>query len=407
MASPITDRSAPPLPATATRRSRARLPLNGLLALAAVVFTGVVTEILPAGLLPQMSADLGVSESQIGQLVAIYAVTTAITAIPLTAVTRSLPRKPLLVGLVIGFALVNGVTAIADSYTVILIARMFGGMLAGLLWAMAAGYAMRTVAPEHSGRALSVAMVGTPLAFAFGLPIATTLGAAIGWRAAFGVIAVVGIGLAVWAAAALPSFPGERSGQRPSLSSVLRMPGLVAVLATTGLFVLAHNLAYTYIAPITVASGIDRHLDLALLVFGVPAVIGVIVAGALVDRRMRSMVLVATALLGLAMIAIGLFAAQPVVVYVALAAWGIAYGSAPTLLQAAPARIAGDAADVAQSMVVATWNGAIAAGAFLGGIALDTMGVEALPWLALALLAAAAVIAATARAAFRPVGAGA
>ena len=404
MASPITDSPTLSNPATTGPRGRARLPLNGLLALAAVVFTGVVTEILPAGLLPQMSAELGATESQIGQLVAIYAVTTAITAIPLTAVTRSLPRKPLLVGLVIGFALVNGVTAIADSYTVILIARMAGGMLAGLLWAMAAGYAMRTVEPEHSGRALSIAMVGTPLAFAFGLPIATTLGSAIGWRAAFGVIAIVGIGLAIWAAAALPSFPGERSGRRPSLASVLRMPGLVAVLATTGLFVLAHNIAYTYIAPITVASGIDRHLDLALLVFGVLAVIGVIGAGALVDRWMRSMVLVATALLGLAMIAIGLFAAQPVVVFVALAVWGIAYGSAPTLLQAAPARIAGDAADVAQSMVVATWNGAIAAGAFLGGLALDGAGVEVLPWLALALLAVAAVIAATARAAFRPVG---
>ena len=407
MASPITDSPTLSNPATTGPRGRARLPLNGLLALAAVVFTGVVTEILPAGLLPQMSAELGATESQIGQLVAIYAVTTAITAIPLTAVTRSLPRKPLLVGLVIGFALVNGVTAIADSYTVILIARMAGGMLAGLLWAMAAGYAMRTVEPEHSGRALSIAMVGTPLAFAFGLPIATTLGTAIGWRAAFGVIAIVGIGLAIWAAAALPSFPGERSGRRPSLASVLRMPGLVAVLATTGLFVLAHNIAYTYIAPITVASGIDRHLDLALLVFGVLAVVGVIGAGALVDRWMRSMVLVATALLGLAMIAIGLFAAQPVVVFVALAVWGIAYGSAPTLLQAAPARIAGDAADVAQSMVVATWNGAIAAGAFLGGLALDGTGVEVLPWLALALLAVAAVIAATARAAFRPVGAGA
>ncbi|MFC9559639.1 MFS transporter [Agromyces sp. NPDC056965] len=402
MASPITDSLTLPRRATTARRGRSRLPLNGLLALAAVVFTGVVTEILPAGLLPQMSADLGASESQIGQLVAIYAVTTAITAIPLTAVTRSLPRKPLLVALVIGFALVNGVTAIADSYTVILIARMAGGMLAGLLWAMAAGYAMRTVEPEHSGRALSIAMVGTPLAFAFGLPIATTLGAAIGWRAAFGVIAVVGVGLAIWAAAALPSFPGERAGQRPGLSSVLRMPGLIAVLATTALFVLAHNIAYTYIAPITVASGIDRHLDLALLVFGVPAVIGVIGAGALVDRRMRSMVLVATALLGLAMIAIGVFAAQPVVVYAALAVWGIAYGSAPTLLQAAPARIAGDAADVAQSMVVATWNGSIAAGAFFGGIALDTMGVEVLPWLALGLLAVAALIAATVRTAFAP-----
>lgn len=399
MASPIIDQLTPPLP----RRLRTRLPLNGLLALAAVVFTGVVTEILPAGLLPQMSADLDASESQIGQLVAIYAVTTAVTAIPLTAVTRSLPRKPLLLALVIGFALVNGVTAVADSYSLILIARIAGGMLAGLLWAMAAGYAMRTVEPEHSGRALSIAMVGTPLAFAFGLPVATMLGASIGWRAAFGVIAVVGVALAVWAALALPSFPGERAGARPSLSSVLRLPGLATVLVTTALFVLAHNVAYTYVAPLTVASGIDRHLDLALLVFGVLAVVGVLGAGALVDRHLRSMVVISAALLGIAMIAFGVFAAEPLVVYVALGLWGIAYGGAPTLLQAAPARIAGDAADVAQSMVVATWNGSIAAGAFLGGVALDRLGVGSLPWFALGLLVVAGVIAATVRTAFRRV----
>ncbi|WP_082571143.1 MFS transporter [Agromyces sp. Root1464] len=407
MASPITDSLTLPkraaAPGPSRRSGRTRLPLNGLLALAAVVFTGVVTEILPAGLLPQMSADLGASESQIGQLVAIYAVTTAITAIPLTALTRSVPRKPLLVTLVLGFALVNGVTAIADSYALILIARVLGGVLAGLLWAMAAGYAMRTVEPEHSGRALSIAMVGTPLAFAFGLPIATMLGGAVGWRAAFGLIAIVGVGLAVWAVAALPSFPGERAGARPSLASVLRMPGLAAVLATTAFFILAHNIAYTYIAPLTVASGLDAHLDLSLLVFGVLAVVGVIGAGALVDRRMRSMVIVAALLLGAAMIAIGLWAAQPIVVFLALGVWGLAYGSAPTLLQAAPARIAGDAADVAQSMVVATWNGSIAAGAFVGGLALDALGVDWLPWLALALLAVAAAIAATVRTAFAPI----
>ncbi|HKH07658.1 MAG TPA: MFS transporter, partial [Agromyces sp.] len=365
--------------------------------------TGVVTEILPAGPLPQMSADLDASESQIGQLVAIYAVTTAVTAIPLTAVTRSLPRKPLLLALVVGFAIVNGVTAVADSYTLILIARMAGGMLAGLLWAMAAGYAMRTVEPEHSGRALSIAMVGTPLAFAFGLPVATMLGASIGWRAAFGVIAIVGVALAVWAALALPSFPGERAGARPSLSSVLRMPGLSAVLVTTAFFVLAHNVAYTYVAPLTVASGVDRHLDLALLVFGVLAVVGVLGAGALVDRHLRSMVVISAVLLGVTMVAFGAFAAEPLVIYVALGLWGIAYGGAPTLLQAAPARIAGDAADVAQSIVVATWNGSIAAGAFLGGIALDGIGIGSLPWFALGLLVVAGIIAATVPSAFRPV----
>lgn len=405
MSAPITDSTpavelSPAGPAATARPTR--LPYNGLLALAAIVFTGVVTEIMPAGLLPQMSADLGVSESQIGTLVAVYAVTTAVTAIPLTALTRGIPRKRLLLALVLGFAVVNGVTALAGDYLTILAARTVGGMLAGLLWAMAAGYAMRMVAAEHSGRALSVAMVGTPLAFAFGLPIATTLGSAFGWRAAFAVLGLVAVGLAVWAAAALPAFPGERAGSRPGLRSVLRLPGLAAVLATTAFFVLAHNVAYTYIAPLTVASGVAEHLDLALLVFGVLAVVGVLTAGALVDRHLRAMVLIAAALLGVAMAAIGLLGSQPAAVYAAVALWGVAYGGAPTLLQAAPARIAGEAADVAQSMVVATWNGSIALGAFLGGLALDTAGVASLPWIALGLVALAAAVAGTVRTAFAP-----
>lgn len=397
MASPITA-PAPVVDAP----SRTRLPYNGLLALAAIVFVGVVTEIMPAGLLPQMSADLGVTEAQIGWLVAAYAVTTAVTAIPLTALTRAVPRKRLLLALVVGFALVSGVTAIAGDYTTILVARTIGGMLAGLLWAIAAGYAMRMVEPEHSGRALSIAMVGTPLAFAFGLPIATTLGAALGWRSAFAVLAGLALVLAAWAALALPGFPGEKADSRPRLGTVLRLPGLVAVLATTAAFVLAHNVAYTYIAPLTVPSGLDGHLDIVLLVFGVFAVAGVLVSGALVDRHLRAMVLIAAVALGAAMIAIGCLAAQPIAVYAAVALWGIAYGGAPTLLQSAPARIAGSAADVAQSMVVATWNGSIAAGAFIGGIVLEAAGVAALPWVALVLVAVAALIASTSRAAFAP-----
>ena len=391
-----------PIPQTGSlpTSARNRLPLGALLALAAVVFTGVVTEILPAGLLPQMSADLGISESQVGSLVAVYAIATAITAIPLVALTRALPRRMLLVSLVLGFAVVNAVTALAPSYAVILIARVVGGMLAGLLWAMAAGYAMRMVEAERAGRALSIAMVGTPLAFAFGLPIATTLGSALGWREAFGAMAVLSLGLALWAALALPSFPGEKAGERPSLWAVLKLPGLATVLATTGVFVLAHNVAYTYIAPLTRASGVSEHLDIALLVFGVLAVGGVLAAGALVDRHLRGMVVIASVLMGVAMLALGLWGGNAVVVFLAIGLWGFAYGGAPTLFQSAPARIAGSAADVAQSMIVATWNGSIAIGAFVGGIALDAAGVDLLPWLTAALLVVALLVSLSSRAAF-------
>ncbi|QTX03620.1 MFS transporter [Agromyces archimandritae] len=391
-------RTAPRVPAPT-----GRLPLGGLLALAAVAFTAVVTEILPAGLLPAMSTELGVGESQIGALVAVYAVATAVTAIPLIALTRSIPRRPLLLTTVIGLSAANLVTAVADDYTVILVARTIGGALAGLIWATAPGYAMRLVTPDRAGRALSVAMIGTPLAFAFGSPIATAIGAALGWRAAFAIMAALGLALAAWAAIALPARPGEASARRPSLSAVVRMPGLAAVLATIAAFVLAHNVAYTYIAPLTVASGVAARLDLGLLVFGISAVAGVLTAGRLADRMPRGAVIGAAALLGAAMLAFGLLGAWPVAVYAALVVWGAAYGSAPTLLQSAPARIAGDAADVAQSMVVAVWNASIAGGAFLGGAVLDGLGAGALPWAALALIAVAALTAGTVRAAFRPV----
>lgn len=377
-----------------------RLPLGGLLAIAAVVFTAVVTEIAPAGLMAPLSADLGIRESQVGALVAVFALTSAVAAIPLTALTRSLPRRPLFVVLVVGFSAVNVVTALASSFELMLAARVVGGALAGLMWSMAPGFAMRLVGPEQSGKALSVAMVGVPLAFALGLPLATTIGAALGWRAAFLLVAAAGIVLAIWLFLALPTRASETAGARASFVSVLRMRGIVAVLATTAAFVLAHNVAYTYIAPLTVASGVSAHLDIALLIFGVMAVVGILSVGALVDRHLRTLVVVAVASLGVAMLVFALVGGQPVFVYLAIGLWGAAYGGAPTLFQTAPARIAGPAADVAQSMIVTTWNGCIAFGAFFGGLILDWAGVGMLPWVTLALLAVAASTALSSRAAF-------
>lgn len=356
-----------------------RLPVGGLLALAAVVFLAVLTETLPAGLLPQMSSALRVSESQIGQLVTVYALATALTAIPLIALTRGIPRRTLLLTLVVGFALVNVVTAVSSSYAVILIARVGGGVLAGLLWAMMAGYAMRMVPPAQAGRALAVAMAGTPLAFALGLPLGTLLGSLLGWRMIFGLIAVATALLVVWVLLAVPRFPGESAAGRATLWQVFRTPGLAAILAVTLTFVLAHNVTYTYIAPLMRASGWDERLDVVLLVFGASAIAGLGLVGVLIDRHLRPLVLLATAVLAVATLVIGVAGSNPVVTIVAVALWGMAYGGAPALLQNAPARVAGPAADVAQSMIVTVWNGAIAGGAFLGGVVLDFGGVGGLP----------------------------
>lgn len=139
------------------------LPLAGFSALAVAGFVTILTEALPAGLLPQIGASLGVSEAQVGQWISIYALGSLLAAIPLTAATRSWRRRPLLLGPVVGFALANLVTALTGSFIVAMAVRFVAGLSAGLLWALLAGYAVRMVPSHLAGRAMAIAMAGAPL----------------------------------------------------------------------------------------------------------------------------------------------------------------------------------------------------------------------------------------------------
>lgn len=158
---------------------RDTLPLGGLLALASAGFITILTEAMPAGLLPQMGAGLGVSPALVGQLVTLYALGSLLAAIPLTLLTRGWRRRPLLLVAIAGFALVNSVTAISSHYGLTLVARFFAGVFAGLLWALLAGYASRMVAPHLQGRAIAIAMLGAPLALTLGAPAGTLLGTSL------------------------------------------------------------------------------------------------------------------------------------------------------------------------------------------------------------------------------------
>ncbi|MFT9198611.1 MFS transporter, partial [Gluconobacter oxydans] len=226
-----------------------RLPLGGLLALATAGFITILTEALPAGLLPQMGRSLNVSDAMVGQLVTLYAIGSLVAAIPLTSVTQSWRRRRLLLLAIGGFAVVNTITAVSTSYVLTLAARFLAGISAGLLWALLAGYASRMVAPALQGRAIAVAMVGTPLALSFGIPLGTLLGTMVGWRYTFGIMTALTGGLLGWVVVAVPDFPGQRQGRHLTLRHVFLMPGVRRVLSVTLLFVLAHNILYTYIAP--------------------------------------------------------------------------------------------------------------------------------------------------------------
>lgn len=369
-----------------------RLPLPALLALAMAAFITILTEALPAGLLPLMAQGLTVSEALVGQLVTIYAIGSLLAAIPLTVVTQSWRRRPLLLIAISGFALVNMVTAVSDSYTVILVARFFAGVFAGLLWALVAGYAARLV-PEHlKGRAIAIAMAGTPIALSLGIPAGTLLGVASGWRATFGLMSLLTVILVFWVIAKVPDFPGQARGKGVALRTVFTLPGIRPILFVTLVYVLAHNILYTYIAPFLVPAGIAERTDLVLLVFGIAALLGIWIVGVLIDRCLRELVLVSMTLFALAALTLGLAGTVPAAVYTSVAVWGLAFGGSATLFQTALAKAAGEATDVAQSMMATVWNIAIAGGGIVGGILLETFSVSVFPWSVLALLVAALAV---------------
>jgi predicted MFS family arabinose efflux permease len=366
--------------------------------LATAVFITSLTETLPAGVLPAMSADLGVGESAMGQSVTIYAVGTALTAIPLSAATAGWRRKRLLLVAMTGFAAANTVTAASTAYSLTMVARFVAGVAAGLAWALLAGYARR-LAPVHlRGKAIAIVMTGIPVALSLGVPAGTFLGDALGWRVTFSLMTVLAVALIGWITVVVPERPGQRRGGRPPMLRALRVPGVVPVLFVTLVFVLAHTILYTYIATFLGHLGMGDSTDLVLLVFGGASMVSIWIVGAHIDRRLRALTLVSTLLVAVAATVLALLADSSALVYVAVALWGLGWGGVPTLLQTAVAHAGGDAADAAQAMLVTLWNAAMAGGGVAGGILLDRMGPTSFPWTVLGLLLPVLAVVAAARA---------
>ena len=389
--------AAPAVPVAASPAPDDRLPVSALLALAMTGFICIVTETLPAGLLPQISTGLAVSQAMAGQMVTAYALGSLLAAIPLTIATRGWRRRNVLLLTIAGFLVFNSVTALSTHYGLTLVARFFAGVAAGLAWSLLAGYARRMVAPNQQGRAMALAMVGTPVALSLGVPLGTLLGSLVGWRMAFWIISALTLVLIAWVLAKVPDYPGQAAHERMPLRKVFTTAGVRPVLAVVITWMLAHNILYTYIAPFVAPAGLAGRVDLVLLVFGVAALAGIWITGKLVERHLRATVLASLAAFAATTLLLGLASRLPAAIYLGMAVWGLSFGGAATLLQTALADTAGSGADVALSMNVVAWNGAIAGAGIAGGALLQAWGASAFPWAMAILLMLAIVIAWSAR----------
>lgn len=368
-----------------TVRNKNIFPWFIMILMSSVTFVGILSELMPSGILPQMMADLSINEVQGGNLVGYYAIASAIFAIPLISMTMQFNRKVLLLILLAGFAVSNIVAGFLHNYAIIIFLRIIGGICAGVMWPMIAAYGMRLVHEDHHGKAIAVIMAGNTLGISVGMPVMTVIGNDYGWRTAFIALGAVILVIALIGIFALPSAPGEKLTKSSSPLALLKIPAVLIVLLLTLLGVSAHYGVYVFITSLVDEIQLVGGTEGALFLFGAGSLISVLLAIKYTDKYLR---LLTVAMFGLLIISMGIFLVLggiSGISHFAFFLWGLSFGPLVTLLQAAVSKQVETAKDVATSVQSSTFNLSIMIAASIAGLLLGAYSAMSLTYFAIVL----------------------
>ncbi len=364
------------------------IPL-ALLALTLGAYAIGTTEFVIVGLIPTIAADLGVSLPSAGLLVSLYALGVAVGAPVLTALTGRVPRKTLLVALMVLFTLGNVIAWMAPSYGSLIVARVLTGLAHGVFFSIGSIIATSVVPKEKAASAIAIMFTGLTVALVTGVPLGTFIGQHLGWRATFLAVAALGV---IALIGSLLFVPRNLQRSEPATFgqqlSVLAQPRLLLVYAITALGYGGTFLSFTYLASILqdVTGFSPNAVSGVLLVYGVSVAIGNLWGGRLADRRgpIPALKLI-FGLLALVLFALTFTAHNTWLVLLTVLALGaVAFGNVPGLqvyVVKQAQRFAPQAADVASGLNIAAFNVGIAMGASLGGLVVDHLGLMHTPWL--------------------------
>jgi DHA1 family inner membrane transport protein len=340
-----------------------------LLALAIGAFGIGVTEFAPMGMLPAIATDLGVSIPKAGLLISAYAMGVLIGAPLMTLTTARVPRRTLLIGLMGIFTAGNLLSALADSYTTLLLARVLTSFNHGAFFGVGAVVAASVVAPEKRAGAVAGMFLGLTIATIGGVPLATWVGETIGWRTAFGGIAVLGAIAMVSLRVALPALPGAAGGNLLAEVRVLGQGAVLKALALTVLGSSAMFTVFTYISPILreQSHASTGFVTAMLVLYGVGMTLGNVWGGRAANSAPERTLVVGLALLAAVLVAFAAVMAWPIAAAVAILVWGFASFAIVPPLQMRVMEAAGAAPNLASAMNIGAFNLGNAIGAALGG----------------------------------------
>lgn len=357
-----------------TNTNQSFLPVI-ILALSAFIFN--TTEFIPIALLTDIGTSFGMTASQTGIMMTVYAWIVAVLSLPMMLATATIERKKLLLILFGLFAIGHIVSYLATSFTMLLASRAIVAITHAVFWSITASLVVRLAPIGREAQALGLLSTGSALATVLGLPLGRVLGQALDWRTSFGMIGVIAMFIMLLLAYLLPRLPAKNSGNLSSLPSVIKNKPLLSVYAMIVLTVTAHFTAYSYIEPFVLGItdfGAD-FATMALLLFGAAGIVASILFGRYYEKLGDRFIAIA-----FGGMLIGLIGLMPMTdiqgIWTALVfIWGVSLTALALSLQIRVLKLAPKATDVAMSIFSGIFNVGIGGGAMVGGLVIAGFGL--------------------------------
>jgi Arabinose efflux permease len=384
-----------------TAKSRTAL---ALLALAISSFAIGTTEFISVGLLPLISEDLDVSVTTAGLSVTLYAVGVTVGAPLLTALTSRMPRKTLLIAIMVIFILGNGLAAISSSIAMLLIARVIASFSHGVFMSIGSTIAAELVSEDRRASAIAMMFSGLTVATVTGVPLGTLLGQHAGWRAAFIAIAVIGVIALIANMILVPNT--LRKGNRTKLSEpfkVLKNGRLLLAFAITMLGYGGTFVVFTYLSPLLhdITGFKESTIAGILVLYGIAIAIGNLIGGKAANKRPLSALLVMFILQAVILLVLTFTAPYAAAALVTITLMGLlAFMNVPGLqmyVVLLAERYMPKSIDVVSALNISAFNAGIAIGAYIGGMITDELGLIHTPWIGAIMVLGAVILTAWSR----------
>ncbi|MBH5330367.1 sugar transporter [Eikenella sp. S3360] len=363
-------------------------------ALSVAAFVVCTTEFIPIAMLTDIGQGFGMSASDTGIMITVYAWVVSLASLPLMLLVARAERRRLLLALFAVFVAGHALSALAWSFPVLLASRVLIAVTHALFWAMTASLVMRVAPMGRRQQALGWLSLGTSMATVLGLPLGRLVGQWLGWRATFALIGVLALGVMVLLARILPRLESRNAGSLASLPLLAKRPRLLGMYAMAVLAVSAHFTAYSYIEPyvLEVTHMPPDTATLVLLVFGLSGMAASWLFARFYPKHPQPTLLLSALLLVVSLLLLRPLGGSEAAMFALALAWGIGIAVLSLSMIAHVMRYARDATDVANAIYSGSYNVGIGGGALLGGVVMRHWGLGALGWVGAALAVAALAV---------------